>query len=237
MKMRQKSGLFLLTHAKVPGTFAESSWGGEEMEKGIWRTWRWTTLTPLVICLGLIFMPVPAQAADISKKQAEIRKRIEAKKQELNGGEWQVTIKSSSGKQALDGPDVLTFQDNLFRSKASSKLGFTPTNYTLTVSESEEGPTVWETMQTSSKGEVMFWRGEWSEQSMTGSINRQMEEGKVEEYSFTSSSMVEIPESSTSEDTDQGLETGKPADEGAVKETLKSDETSDLKKKKKKGWF
>src|SRR3989338_5333827 len=99
MKMRQKSGLFLLTHAKVPGTFAESSWGGEEMEKGIWRTWRWTTLTPLVICLGLISMPVPAQAADISKKQAEIRKRIEAKKQELNGGEWQGKNKYFLGKK------------------------------------------------------------------------------------------------------------------------------------------
>ncbi len=199
------------------------------MEKRIMRTWRWT---PLVICLGLLFMTVPAQAADASKKEAEILNKIEAKKKELNGGKWQITIKSSAGNLALDGADVLTFQDNLFRSKTSSKLGFTPTNYTLTVSESEEGPTIWETMQTSGKGERMLWRGEWSGTNMAGSINRQMEEGKAEEYSFTSSSMVEIPETSAPEDVEQGFEEGKSSDKATPKEILKSDETSDSKKKR-----
>lgn len=186
---------------------------------------QWTTLMPLVVFLSLTLVPAFAQT-DAEKKQAEILKKIEEKKKEINGGEWQVTLKSMSGKGDMDGADVLTFQDNLFRSRASSKLGFTPTNYTLTVSESEEGPTVWETMQTSGKGEVMFWRGEWLGKNMTGVITRQMEEGKTEEYSFSSSSMKEIPETSESEDPAQEIKGEKSA------ETLKSGETSSSKGKK-----
>lgn len=179
-----------------------------------------TAWVPLVVFLILAFVPVPA-GADSDKKRAEIRKKIEAKKIELNGGEWQVTLKSMSGKGAMDGSDVLTFQDNLFRSQASSKLGFTPTNYSLTVPESEEGRTVWETMQTNSAGETMFWRGEWFEKAMTGVITRQMEEGKSEEYNFSSSAMKEISETSET-----------PESQDADK--AKKEEKTDSKGKKKK---
>lgn len=149
-----------------------------------------------------------AQGRDAEKKKAEILKKIEEKKKEINGSEWKVTIKSMSGEGALNGADVLTFQDTVFRSRSSSKAGFTPTNYTLTVSESEEGPTVWETMQTSGKGNVMFWRGEWLGDKMTGVINRQLEDGKSEEYIFSSSAMQEIPETSESEEEPKEEEKG-----------------------------
>lgn len=142
--------------------------------------------------------PAGARERDAEQKIAETRKKIEEKKKELNGGEWEVTIKSMPKKGALDGPDVLTFQDNVFRSKSSSKAGFSPTNYTLTVSESDTGPTVWETMQTGDKGDVMFWRGEWLGDQMTGVVSRQFENGKSEEYAFSSSAMKEIPETSES---------------------------------------
>lgn len=195
-------------------------------------------LSPLVVFLSLTFVlaqenpaktnasALPDKAAE--KKRAELRKKIEAKKKEINGGEWQVTLKSMSGKGAMDGSDVLTFQNNVFRSQSASKLGFTPTNYTLTVSEFEEGPTVWETMQTGGKGEVMFWRGEWLGKNMTGVITRQLEEGKTEEYSFSSSSMKEIPETSESEEPAQEIKGEKST------ETLKSGETSSSKGKKKR---
>lgn len=159
-------------------------------------------LLVLLIVLGIFgnisAAPVGAQGPDDEKKIAATRKKIEEKKKELNGGEWEVAIKSTSKKGALDGPNVLTFQDNVFQSKSSSSLGFTPTNYTLTVSESDTGPTVWETMQTSDKGDVMFWRGEWLGDQMTGVISRQFKGGKSEEYMFSSSSMKIIPETSES---------------------------------------
>lgn len=182
-----------------------------------------TAWTPLAVFLSLALISGTA-GADLDKKQTEIRKKIEAKRTELNGGEWQVTIKSLSGKGALDGADVLTFQDNLFKSQASSKLGFTPTNYSLTVPESEEGPTVWETMQTGSKGEAMFWRGEWFEKNMTGVITRQIDEEKSEEYRFSSSVVKEISETSET-----------PESQDAEK--AKKEEKTDSKGKKKKGWF
>ena len=178
-----------------------------------------TAWVSLVVFLSLTLVPGIAQA-DSDKKQSGIRKKIEAKKIELNGGEWQVTLKSMSGKGAMDGTDVLIFQDNLFRSRASSKLGFTPTNYSLTVSESEEGRTVWETMQTNSTGETMFWRGEWFEKAMTGVITRQMEEGKSEEYSFSSSAMKEISETSEtpeSQDADKATKEEKTDPKGKKK--------------------
>lgn len=171
-------------------------------------------LLVLLIVFGIfgnvLAAPVGAKARDAETKMEEMRKRIEEKKKELNGGEWQVTITSMSGKGALSGPDVLTFQDNVFRSRSSSKAGFSPTNYTLTVPESDTVPTVWETMQTSDKGNVMFWRGEWLGDKITGVITMQSKEGKSEEYAFSSSSMMEIPETSVpvepkaSEDTEKG---------------------------------
>ncbi len=175
---------------------------------------------------------VPDKAAE--KKRAEMRKRIEERKKELNGGEWEVMIKSMSGKGALDGSDALTFQDNVFRSKSSAKLGFTSTNYTLTVSDSGEGPTVWETMQTSGKGNVMFWRGEWLGDKMTGVISRQLEDGKSEEYSFSSSSMKEIPETSESEESAGEVKDEKSTDKNLSQGTLKSEEAGTIKGKKKK---
>lgn len=169
-------------------------------------------LLVLLIVLGIFgnvaAASARAQGRDAETKMEETRKKIEEKKKELNGGEWQVTITSMAKKGALNGPDVLTFQDNVFQSKSSSGSGFTPTNYTLTVSESDTGPTVWETMQTSGKGEVMFWRGEWLGKNMTGVITRQLEEGKTEEYSFSSSSMKEIPETSESEEEPKEEEKG-----------------------------
>ena len=169
-------------------------------------------LLVILIVLGILgnvpAAPAGAQGRDAEKKIEETRKKIEEKKKELNGGEWEVTIKSMSGKGALNGPDVLTFQDNVFRSKSSSKAGFSPTNYTLTVSEFDPGPTVWETMQTSGKGQVMFWRGEWLGDKMSGMISRQLEDGKSEEYIFSSSAMQEIPETSESEEEPKEEEKG-----------------------------
>src|SRR3989338_582121 len=68
------------------------------------------------------------------EKRDDLRKRIEEKKLENNGSEWQVSISSQTGKGSLSGPDTLTFQNGLFNSKTASKHEYTPTNYTLTVS-------------------------------------------------------------------------------------------------------
>lgn len=120
-----------------------------------------------------------------------LRKRILEKKDELNGSSWKIDIKSQSGKGDFLGPDTLTFQNEKFRSAAGEKIGYNSTNYTLTVQENE-GPTIWETMQTSKDGEVTFWRGEWKEDTMSGVISRQLKE-QTEDYYFSSVGKEIVP--------------------------------------------
>lgn len=128
------------------------------------------------------------------EERVELRKKIEERKTELNGSSWQILIKSQAGKGSLEGPDTLTFQDGKFSSEALSKKNYSRTNYTLTIQEG--GPTIWETMQTSEKDGVTFFRGEWLKDTMTGVITRQTDKGS-EDYYFSSSAMKKISPTST----------------------------------------
>lgn len=143
------------------------------------------------------------EADALEAKRTELRKKVEEKKAEINGSSWDIQINSSNPKAGLTGPDQLTFQDGKFTSRTFSKKGYSATNYTLTVQE-ETGATTWETMQTSEKDGIAFWRGEWKDDVMSGVINRQLEEGN-EEYYFSSSAMKRIPP--TSEKTEAESET------------------------------
>ncbi|MBI4710964.1 MAG: hypothetical protein HY767_00650, partial [Candidatus Omnitrophica bacterium] len=158
-------------------------------------------------------------------------------KGELNGSSWSIKIDSQSKKGDLLGEDTLIFQNDKFRSESSGKLDYTPTNYTLTVQE--EGPTIWETMQTSKDGEVCFWRGEWKEGVMSGIISRQLKEGS-EEYYFTSASRKEIPK--TTEEKEETMINPAQETETSAPDVLGSaavpvQQSAPAKAKKKTGWF
>ncbi len=166
-----------------------------------------------------------------------LRKMILEKKGELNGTSWSIAINSQSKKGDLLGEDTLVFQNDKFRSESSGKLDYTPTNYTLTVQE--EGPTIWETMQTSKDGEVCFWRGEWKEGVMSGIISRQLKEGS-EEYYFTSASRKEIPK--TTEEKEETMINPAQETETSAPDVLGSaavpvQQSAPAKAKKKTGWF
>ena len=178
----------------------------------------------LTMSASLVF----AEATNEEAKLEALRKLTEAKKIEINGSQWDVQIKAMDGKGSLPEKDALTFQDGTFSSKYFSEKGFSPTNYTLTV-EREDGPTVWETMQTSEKGGVVFWRGEWKDEAMSGIISRQLEKGN-EEYSFTSSGKQSISPTSTEEKSEEKVEN--PIEEQPPKEKAPAKKNS-----KKKGWF
>lgn len=138
--------------------------------------------------------PKPRTEAE-EKKLAEVRKKIDEKKKELNGSNWELLLSSSDPK--INGQiDTFTFQNGQFNSKNFSGRGFVWTNYTITM-PSEEGETaVWETMQTGSEG-IIFIRGEWNKEMMNGNITEQLEEGKkVKDYTFTTASRKSIPPTS-----------------------------------------
>ncbi len=71
-----------------------------------------------------------------------------------------------------------------------SSLGFSTSNYAFTITP--EGRLVWETMQRNSKGEMVFWQGEATQDGkMKGSLSRQAPakddtKGELTEFSFTS---------------------------------------------------
>lgn len=170
-----------------------------------------------------------AKMGDEEARQEKLRKLTEAKKVEVNGTQWEIQIKASGGKGTLPDQDVLTFQDGKVSSAHFSENGFSPTNYTLTV-EQEEGPTVWETMQTSEKGGITFWRGEWKDDVMSGIISRQLEKGS-EEYSFSSSKKKGISPTSSEEKSEEAA--ASPAEEPPpAAETPLTTKTSS-----KKGWY
>lgn len=130
----------------------------------------------------------PAAAA---AKRAEQKKLVEAKKAELNGSEWKVSM-SSSDPSAKPEEDLWTFQNNQVRSQQLSNRGFVPTNYTVTVEPGNDWA-VWETMQTSQKEGVVFIRGEWFKDEMRGAISQQMEGGQMRDYNFKTIGKVAVP--------------------------------------------
>ena len=165
-----------------------------------------------VFLAALCFLSSPAFAKTKAEEDvlAEMRKKVAEKREELNGSEWQITIKPQAGvsKPTVLDADTLTFQNGKFISSQMTKKGFAQTNYTVTVQG--DGPAVWETMQTSSDKTqgVAFWRGEWKDELLTGVIVRQLPEKPNEEYYFTSSVRKSIPPSSSEEG---GGEAKKPA--------------------------
>ncbi|GEM_PF-1915710 len=151
-------------------------------------------------------------------KRAEMRKKVEAKKLDLNGTQWEITVNPQGGtKGNLAGGDTLKFQDGRFLSENFSKLGFQATNYTITIPE--VGPAFWETMQSAEKGLVTFWRGEWDGDTMSGVISRQLPEGKNEDYYFTSSARVKIFPTSAEEEAEKEKDAGETSVSSAASST------------------
>lgn len=125
--------------------------------------------------------------ADKAAAEADKAKRvlIDQKRKELNNTEWTVELTKLNGKGKKE-IETLTFKSNQVSIAGYVKKGFQPTNYSLSVQG--DGAFVWETMQSSEKSGLAFWRGEISAdtQSMRGVLSHQVNEKTKEEYSFVS---------------------------------------------------
>ena len=134
-------------------------------------------------------------AADLSRRE-ELKKKLDEKKKELNGSEWQVDM-TSEGKPL--GKDTLTFQNNQVTCKTLKDKGYPATNYTVSIPEGSE-MAVWETMQTHPKKGLVFIRGEWKEGIMRGVMTEQAEEGKSKDYQFNSVGREVVPPTTEKEE-------------------------------------
>lgn len=125
--------------------------------------------------------PVQPSGPALEKQRAQRAK----KRAEVNNNQWEVDVMALNGKGEKQ-KDFLVFKDNKFSSENYSKIGFGPSNYTLSILD--DGSVVVETMQSADKEGIIFWRIEWDSQLIVckGILSRQLSENKTEDYSFLS---------------------------------------------------
>jgi len=136
--------------------------------------------------------PAPAVKKEQPKKvDKDLQAKLDAKKQlvekkrkEIDNTEWQIELAPLSGKGKKEA-DTLVFKGGQVGLSGYSKKGFAPTNFTLSVQE--DGMVVWETMQTSEKSGIAFWRGEMADgQTMRGIFSYHPDDKTTIDYSFIS---------------------------------------------------
>jgi hypothetical protein len=133
----------------------------------------------------------PAKAAPVTKEDKDKQEKALAKKQleekkrkELANSEWTIELTPLGGKGKKE-EETVVFKDNQVSFVSYGKKGFPATNYTLTVQD--DGMVVWETMQTSEKSGIAFWRGEMPDmQNMRGIFSYHPDEKTSVDYSFVS---------------------------------------------------
>lgn len=146
----------------------------------------------------------PVVAAPVEKKIDNTEKaRLQAakaqkdaadkKRKELENTSWEIELTPLSG--ALKGKkeaETVLFKGNQVSFVNYEKKGFPATNFTLTVQE--DGQIVWETMQTSEKAGIAFWRGELPDmQNMRGIFSYHPDENTTIDYSFSSTQKRVVP--------------------------------------------
>ena len=134
----------------------------------------------------------PKVDKDLEKTLKEKREAIQRKMSQLNNTEWQIEMTPLSGKGKKES-ETVTFKNNQVMMAGYSKKGFPMTNITLTVQD--DGTVIWETMQTSEKSGICFWRGEMDKTLMTmrGVMSHSIDEKNKIDYSLQSIARKSIP--------------------------------------------
>jgi hypothetical protein len=131
--------------------------------------------------------PQAVKEAPKSPKGAADKMRAlrEKKKLALNNTQWEVEVSALSGKGSRQ-KDTFIFYENKFSAEEFLKKGYKPSNYTVTVQE--DGSAFIETMQSSDKEGVVFWRLEFDPAmvSCKGLLSSQLPNNRSEDYSFVS---------------------------------------------------
>lgn len=128
----------------------------------------------------------------LEKELKDKRALVAQKMTLLNNTEWQIELSPLSGKGKKE-TDVVTFKNNQVSLANFGKKGFPATNITLTVQP--DGSLIWETMQTSEKNGICFWRGEIDKgvTAMRGVLSHKIDEKTKQDYSITSTSRRTLP--------------------------------------------
>ena len=118
---------------------------------------------------------------------------LAAKKAELNDTEWAIELKTMGvAKGSKSEGDTLHFTDGKISSANLSKSGYNTTNFTLRMLEDNETLT-WETMQTSEKDGVAFWRGDIGPDGiMRGVLSKRDLKNTTKDFNFVSTGSKKV---------------------------------------------
>lgn len=137
----------------------------------------------------------PADKAKTSKSvdKAQLMKKAQDK---LNNTSWQIELKEpGAGENARVIKDTLRFSGGKVESNMLLSEGFPTTNFSIRIKG--EKLVIWETMQTSEKKGIVFWRGDINADftgSMTGMLSRHITDKDIKNYMFSSAGMEQITE-------------------------------------------
>ena len=141
----------------------------------------------IVLVTGAVFAAPQQQTVTQTVSQtptAKLEEIIAKKKAELNGKEWTVELKPMSGKGKAE-TDVISFAEDKVMSKNLTALGYSATNFTVRLEE--DGTVIWETMQTSEKDGMAFWRGDIATDGvMRGVLSKRDKKDNAYDFSFVS---------------------------------------------------
>ncbi len=169
------------------------------------------------------------------KQDEEMAKRIEEAGKEINNTKWQVTFTQITQAEKKDSfTDTIRFKDGKVEVASLASQGFNASGFTISVKG--QNTIVWETMQTSEKKGLAFWKGEIENDKMRGVLSRHIDAKTVKDYTFYSTAKEMITEEAPAVVTPPAA----PAEEVKKEETKASDvkvspATEEKTKKKKKG--
>jgi len=131
----------------------------------------------------------------IEKELKDKRDAVAKKMNMLNNTEWQIEMApmAAAAAKAKKEIEIVTFKNSQVTFTGFGKKGFPTTNLTLTIQD--DGSVIWETMQTSEKNGVCFWRGELDKtmMNMRGVLSHKVDAKTKLDYSFASTARKAIP--------------------------------------------
>lgn len=149
---------------------------------------------PLVILTMLASGVCNAKEQDEKKVKEQDDKKmkelVQKAKEKLNNTTWQIELnqmesEANAKNKKKPETDTLYFENNTIKSDKLTTSGFPSTNFTVRVKGDNNDIIVWETMQTSEKQGIAFWRGELLESGvMRGVLSWHVNEKDKRDYTF-----------------------------------------------------
>ena len=145
----------------------------------------------VVTILTLGGLSYAAEEKVVTKSVIPAQDVLAAKTAELNNTEWTIELKSMAGGKAKAEKDTLHFADGKVSSANLGKAGYGASNFTTRLLE--DGALAWETMQSSEKDGVAFWRGDMGADGvMRGVLSKRDLKDNAKDFSFVSTGSQKV---------------------------------------------